>query len=88
MLGATLCLWVPVLIEIEEGEEEAPQGDGRTGGRVLEAEDQHDGRTGPHRELAKEPVAAVLRWNSFVLARCTHHKVNGDLTDLAHRVVP
>ena len=66
MLDAALCIRVPVLIEIEEGEEEAAEGDGQARGRVLEAEDQHDRRAGVHRKLAEEAIAAVVLWNTLV----------------------
>jgi len=88
MLDASLCFWVLALIEIKEGEEEAPQGDGRASGRVLETEDQHDGRTGVHRKLTEKAIAAVVLWNPLVVAGRPHHKVNGDLIDHAHCVVP
>ena len=76
------------MIEIKEGEEEAPQGDGRASGRVLETEDELGRGANPHCNLAEKAIAAVVLWNPLVVAGRPHHKVNGDLIDHAHCVVP
>ena len=75
------------MIEIEEGKKEAPEGHRQARGRVLEAKNQHNRRTGVHRKLAEEAIAAVVLWNPLILAGGPHHKIDRGLSDLAHRAV-